>query len=148
MDTMNGRKKILFISALLTSITFFSCTNIDVRISYNNKAGQNLNDYYLDTIRSDTFNVLFSTGFNNDNVKVLLNNEIIYNQKLQTEPSSGLADEFIFRKQKLNKIKILINGRETKEIKLDNKYNRALLTWKRNENILYFEYSDHKLIFE
>lgn len=144
-------KKILFILIFIYfAFSFYSCKRIEINVNYSylKQQDNNPDSLFIDKTPKDSILMFFNCGFNSDRVKVLINGNKIYNNVITSNPSLCMADQCYFRKQKENKIQLLINGRRTKEILLDIKFNYVTLDWYHNENKLYLTYSDHSQLFD
>lgn len=145
-----GKKTLLILIIISFAFSFYSCKKIEINVNYSylKQLDNNPDTLFIDKTPKDSLLMFFNCGFNSDRVKVLLNGNKIYNNVITSNSSSCMADQFYFRKQKVNEIQLLINGRKTKEIFLDIKFNYVIFDWSNKENKLNLTYSDHSLLFD
>ena len=111
-------------------LIFIDCTgnlgNCDGKIEYDSSPAAQKNKtvdkkckYYL----------YIENYFNNDNVKVIIDEETLFNQRVKTNKSVGSTSERIFIDKKYygKKMKIIVNNRKCLESTIDTNFRRANL---------------------
>ena len=100
--------KLILLFIFIIPGLFFSCTKITVKNSYESIDSKNSTDSTLskNTTAKDSITFYFWTAYRSDRVKVFLNGNLIYNQKLNSD-NVPCADWFSFKKEKRNNIQIL-----------------------------------------
>ncbi len=96
----------------------------DVLILYNNykKEDKTIGQNYLNRkyLRDGNLYLIFESGFKNDTVEIEINNRKKLSEIISTEPSTGLAKEFILEKiSKINTVGIRINNGKEAKLEID-----------------------------
>lgn len=104
-------------------------------ISYDTAGSNNQNCHMI--------SIIFSTGFNNDPVSVIWNNNIIFNGKITTDETSGIALNSLKIPKTPGIIKVQENDISLAD-EIDTEYCNMIIT--KSENVFYLKYSNKNFI--
>lgn len=138
---INMKKQILkTLTFTLFSTLFLACSfkPIDVYFEYPILQASEQADTDSVRTKSEKIDIIFADGFQADNVKMVLNKNMIFNKKiLERIP---ICDSFQFNREKVNKIQLFINGRKSNIFVFNEKYDIGIITYHKKENKIIFRY--------
>jgi len=142
---MNYKNDLLL--GFLIIIFSISCRNQDIiPISINHDLYINHPTLEIDTLRRDSLDIIFTTNYNSDRIRILSNDKFILDETLTTEWSTETAKYYVLCKKKNNKIQIFVNEKKTKEFTIEDKYNFAEI--RLDNGLITINYLDYKPTYD